>query len=622
MRLCRVLISLILLITTSTVYANNENYTTDPDYVFFEPLDYTKYVHLGFTEEVIERYNQLIPKAIKAGALPLDFDFDDLVGLNLPTLEEEDSEECTCSSSSFHFEMNAISKALRPLQRFCKKHHKAILITTAVVVGSVIVYKTYQTHVTKKICPTKITQIKQEAVEELQKQVIDKKQAVLQEVVFNPLYKDFSDKELSDLIDISFAKPLQTPQGFIEAPHTPDSLPDFNLEYNPYQFKGELYSFQGKHEQAVENFTHALEITPNAELYLERGFSNLKLGNLNEAVEDFYTYESKKPSFKEIILTPMYFKAGMIDGIWDSGGNLATFGYTVLTHPIDTFGHIVQSIGELSKLAWHQEWQILKEVLVPECYQLAEMWDTLSYEQKTREVGYITGKYGGDIFLPGASVKLLKKGSTIATEFYTIANKITFSQTACLAEGIALAGSGEAYGFLLESSETTCLRAKGLGFSSEEILNLNKAGRLEETIGQKLNHLTLSKKSSIQFFKEVKEKLAPYKGKYMPEAEVRNLIHKTGLPTFPRPKGIPENFRVRVSDRGGGMLYEHPIQHNTFVRVMPGSKHAKWPVQRRPYVVQEKGGTRLDKFRNILDKDQWGPSHIPLEEYVFLEGSF
>jgi hypothetical protein len=35
----------------------------------------------------------------------------------------------------------------------------------------------------------------------------------------------------------------------------------------------------------------------------------------------------------------------------------------------------------------------------------------------------------------------------------------------------------------------------------------------------------------------------------MPEAQVRELIHQTGIPTFPKPKGISENFRVKISNR-------------------------------------------------------------------------
>lgn len=39
----------------------------------------------------------------------------------------------------------------------------------------------------------------------------------------------------------------------------------------------------------------------------------------------------------------------------------------------------------------------------------------------------------------------------------------------------------------------------------------------------------------------------------MPELQARELIEKTGIRTFPRPSGIPENFRVQISDKGAGM---------------------------------------------------------------------
>lgn len=41
----------------------------------------------------------------------------------------------------------------------------------------------------------------------------------------------------------------------------------------------------------------------------------------------------------------------------------------------------------------------------------------------------------------------------------------------------------------------------------------------------------------------------PYK-EFMPELQDRKLIEKTGIRTFPRPHGIPQNFRIQISDKG------------------------------------------------------------------------
>jgi len=43
----------------------------------------------------------------------------------------------------------------------------------------------------------------------------------------------------------------------------------------------------------------------------------------------------------------------------------------------------------------------------------------------------------------------------------------------------------------------------------------------------------------------------------MSESRAREFIHKTGLPTFPRLKGITKDYKVRLTDRGAGMEYMH-----------------------------------------------------------------
>lgn len=59
------------------------------------------------------------------------------------------------------------------------------------------------------------------------------------------------------------------------------------------------------------------------------------------------------------------------------------------------------------------------------------------------------------------------------------------------------------------------------------------------------------------------QKLRPHQGIYMPEGKIRSLIHDTGIPTFERPKGIPENFRVKLSNKQGGMKRVHPEHEHT-----------------------------------------------------------
>ncbi|KKK69420.1 hypothetical protein LCGC14_2934200, partial [marine sediment metagenome] len=64
--------------------------------------------------------------------------------------------------------------------------------------------------------------------------------------------------------------------------------------------------------------------------------------------------------------------------------------------------------------------------------------------------------------------------------------------------------------------------------------------------------------------------LKPYKGQYMPENAVRKILHQAEFKTFARPKGIPENFKVKLSNKGGGMKYINPKNEADHIRVMPG----------------------------------------------------
>ncbi len=87
-------------------------------------------------------------------------------------------------------------------------------------------------------------------------------------------------------------------------------------------------------------------------------------------------------------------------------------------------------------------------------------------------------------------------------------------------------------------------------------------------------------------------------GKISPEFKVRELIHETGIPTFSRPKGIPENYIVTISGKRAGMKYVHPQNEHTCVRVMPGKPHSPFPYQQKPYVVQMKDGKAFDNHGN------------------------
>jgi len=104
----------------------------------------------------------------------------------------------------------------------------------------------------------------------------------------------------------------------------------------------------------------------------------------------------------------------------------------------------------------------------------------------------------------------------------------------------------------------------------------------------------------------------------MSELKIRELIHQTGIPTFSRPKGIPEDFLVMLSGKGAGMEYVHPTNAQIRIRVMPGKPHSPNPRQQKPYVIQQKNGQAFDKHGRLIEQEK-PEVHIPLEEFIYRE---
>ncbi len=98
--------------------------------------------------------------------------------------------------------------------------------------------------------------------------------------------------------------------------------------------------------------------------------------------------------------------------------------------------------------------------------------------------------------------------------------------------------------------------------------------------------------------------------------EAKELIHQAGIRTFPRPNGIPENFKVKLSGGGAGIKYIHQENPHISVRVMPGKPHSPNPYQQKPYVIQMKDGKAIDKLGKSVDKKS-PEAHIPLEEFIY-----
>lgn len=388
-----------------------------------------------------------------------------------------------------------------------------------------------------------------------------------------------------------------------------------------HQALGEKALKCGYYDQAIQNFGKAIEANPtNPVPYLKRGIAHFELGEYDRSLEDYkhFTVQTNKDPPLSVSEFSFGIAQGLPKGICESGESILLFMTDFIQHPIHASEQIVDSITTLVNLARSDEWEVIAEALSPEMHQLVTQWDALSSEQRGELAGYAIGKHGADILIPGTLAKAFSNGAKSIQELIAIHKNLQMARETLILETVTGIGNPTKIAEVVETGQKTTFLAEELGFTVQEMGQLKQAGKLETTINKKYDHLNLSMQESIALHKKAQDTLKPYVKKPLPEFKVRELIHEANLPTFPRPKGIPDNFLVMVSDRGAGMEYVHPTNTHMRIRVMPGKPHSPNPSQQKPYVIQQKDGQAFDKHGNLVQPEK-PEAHIPLEEFVYRE---
>ncbi len=320
----------------------------------------------------------------------------------------------------------------------------------------------------------------------------------------------------------------------------------------------------------------------NPDPYLKRSFANLELGQREAAMADYQIYTSQTETTHPFSIQDFSagFTNGLPKGMYASGESLALFTSDTVTQPIQTGRQIWDALVLLSDLARSEEWSTLGETMAPEIHKLITEWDHLSSRERGELAGFAFGKHGADIVIPGATVKGISRGTQIAKT--------------------------------LKKARRGCEAA-------ERILVLEStAGEIAEIPPKalkNLDHLPPELQKSYHLYEKAQNYLKPYKG-YMTEEAAKELIHQAGIPTFPRPPGIPENFRIQLSKRGAGIKYVDPENPGNNIRVMPGKPHSPWEHQQKPYVVEYINGQPIDAAGNMV-LDSAPEAHVPLEKYTY-----
>lgn len=403
---------------------------------------------------------------------------------------------------------------------------------------------------------------------------------------------------------------------------SPTSDADFSTL--AFQVRGEKALASGYFHQAIDDLSRAIEFDPANPLpWLERGVAHFGLGEYEQSIEDYrqYTAQTQKEYPLSVADFSFGFAKGLPKGIYESGEGLFLFLTDLVKHPIHTSGQIIDSITTLVNLVQNDEWGVVAEALSPEVHQLVTQWDTLSSDQRGELAGYAVGKHGADILVPGAIVKVAGKSVKSAQELAAICKNLQIAQETLLLESVAGWGNSARIAEALQFSQKTIGLAEELGFPIQEIVHLKQAGQLEEAVAKTVERFAGNSalRESWELFKKAETFLEPHCKKFLSEPQARELIHQMGIRTFSRPAGLPEHFKVRITESGAGMEYVHPTNMHISVRVMPGKPHSPNPSQQKPYVIQMKDGKAIDKYGNRIDRNA-PEAHIPIDEFSYKNG--
>ncbi len=384
-----------------------------------------------------------------------------------------------------------------------------------------------------------------------------------------------------------------------------------------YQARGDWALNSGYQLQALQDFGKAIEMEPtDPASYLGRGVTHFELGQYDACIADYNQYTSFASKEFSVTDFSIGFAKGLPQGIYESGEGMLLFLTDLVTSPIQTGAQVYESFSTLSSLVKAGEWETIGSMISPELHELMTQWETLSDSKKGELAGFAFGKHGADILLPGAAVKV---SSDVVKELGIVCKNLQSAEKVFVLEAVAKgSNAGIDIAEAMSSAERILSAGEDLGLTTKQMAEFKQAGTLEQTVGKGRDYFAGQPElqASYDKFEKVQEGLKPYKQTLISEAQIKDLIHQYDIPTFERPTGIPDNFVVKISDKGAGIVYAHPDHTYTSVRVMPGQPHSSFPHQQNPYVKHVRNGNYLDKFGNKVPENS-PEAHIPISEYIY-----
>jgi tetratricopeptide (TPR) repeat protein len=244
-------------------------------------------------------------------------------------------------------------------------------------------------------------------------------------------------------IDRAFSMPIS--QSYVKEDTDKINI-DQNFQENIFLYHGNKAINSFEYNDAIYDFSKVIDMDPdNHEAYLNRAYAHLRSGAYEKSMEDYnlskkHTQDVVKPSgLKNTYDFSIGFLKGVPIGAVESGKQLFQFAGNALYHPIDTSVGIYKAFDALAGFAVRNEWNQFFSALAPEVKELAVNWESFLVEERGGRSGYIVGKYGADILLPGAAAKVAGKTVNNAKELALALKNLEMGERALT---LALAEAG------------------------------------------------------------------------------------------------------------------------------------------------------------------------------------
>ena len=113
---------------------------------------------------------------------------------------------------------------------------------------------------------------------------------------------------------------------------------------------------------------------------------------------------------------------------------------------------------------------------------MTQKWDTLPSEKRGELAGYAVGKHGADILVPGAIVKVASKSMKSAQELAAVCKNLQFAQETLILETATEIGNSAKIAEVVRNGQIMAFLGEELGFTTQEMGQLKKLGKLEQAI--------------------------------------------------------------------------------------------------------------------------------------------